>query len=346
MKKTLIALMSAVLLFVCVFASGSKDSMASGSNDMPSVVTTIFPVYDFARAVMFGSVDMSTGKTTAAVSGKNLKLLVKPGMEIHSYDPSPADIAAIQKADIFIYIGGDSDEWVRDVLASMDTSHKTVIRLMDCVETVEEEIVEGMEHSHEGHEFCDGSCEHEEDEHIWTSPAYAQRIVDLIADALIQADKNAGAVNAARFAENAQAYKTAIQNVDSEIRTVIDGAQNKYILMGDRFPLRYFADYYGLTYSAAFTGCSTAVEANPATIAFLIDKAAEKQVPAVFAIELSNQKIARTIAEGAMQKNSEAHPAVLELHTVHNVTKDDFKAGETWVSLMKRNVETLKKGMR
>ena len=362
MKKFIVSAAAIVCVLACsafLFASGAKDGAKNkAQNDKPSVVATIFPVYDFARAVMYGAGDAQTGKTSVIVNEKNLKLLVKPGMEIHSFDPSPADIAAIHNADVFIYIGGESDEWVEDVLKSIDTSDKTIVRLMDYVDLVDEEIVEGMEaedeHDHE-HDHAAGEAHdehdheengHEADEHIWTSPANAVKMVDAIRDALVKIDtQKYGGKNAAAFTQNAAAYNAQIRAVDAQIRKTIDAASDKFILMGDRFPLRYFTDYYGLGYSAAFNGCSTAVEASTATIAYLIDKAAEKKVPAVFAIELSNQKIAKTVAEGAAKKGA-GSVQVLELHTIHNVSRDDFKAGETWVSLMKRNVASLKKGLR
>lgn len=358
MKKFIVSAAAILCVLACsafLFASGAKDGAKNkAQNDKPSVVATIFPVYDFARAVMYGAGDAQTGKTSVIVNEKNLKLLVKPGMEIHSFDPSPADIAAIHNADAFIYIGGESDEWVEDVLKSIDTSDKTIVRLMDYVDLVDEEIVEGMEaedeHDHAAGEVHDEhdheENEHEADEHIWTSPANAVKMVDAIRDALVKIDtQKYGGKNAAAFTQNAAAYNAQIRAVDAQIRKAIDAASDKFILMGDRFPLRYFTDYYGLGYSAAFNGCSTAVEASTATIAYLIDKAAEKKVPAIFAIELSNQKIAKIVAEGAAKKGA-GSVQVLELHTIHNVSRDDFKAGETWVSLMKRNVASLKKGLR
>ncbi len=377
MKKKL---MSAVVLMCAVlsFAAGTKDKDKKSGKEL-SVVTTIFPVFDFTRAVMYGAPDAKSGKVSEAVSAAvqsdaSLKMLVKPGMEIHSFDPSPADIAAIQNADVFIYIGGESDEWVHDILESMDMSGKTVVRLSDYVDLVEEEIVEGMEHNHDhdahkaddhshkhkhthdghehkhkgdGHDHESDEHEHEADEHIWTSPANAVKMVEAIRDALVQADmKKSGGKKADSFVKNAADYCGQIQNTANAISAVVENAHDKFILVGDRFPLRYFADYYGLTYSAAFSGCSTAVEADAATIAGLIDKTVKKGTRAIFSIELSNQKIAKTIAEGAYKASGQSiKPDVLELHSVHNVTKNDFKAGETWVSLMMRNAQVLKQSL-
>ena len=391
MKKTLM-FATVLLCAALVFGGGTKDASGAQAgnkrNDTQlSVVTTIFPIYDFTRALMYGAPDAQNAKVLQTTADKiktdnSLKLLVKPGMEIHSFDPSPADIAAIQKADVFIYNGGESDEWVHEILESMDTSGKVVVRLIDYVDLVEEEIVEGMEHSHDeehdhdgheahghhhgheahehhdahhhhdhehdGHEVHEHHDEHghEADEHIWTSPANAVKMVNAIRDALIKADaEKFGGTKAGFFTKNAADYNRRIERAADTIASVVNKASDKFILMGDRFPLRYFVDYYGLEYRAAFSGCSTAVEANASTIAFLIDTAAERSVPAVFAMELSNRKIAQTVAEGAAKKGG-AKPAVLELHTVHNLSKDDFKAGETWVSLMMRNAESLKRGLK
>lgn len=377
MKKTLM-FATGLLCAALVFAGGAKDASGAQTgnkrNDTQlSVVTTIFPIYDFTRALMYGAPDAQNAKVLQTTADKikadnSLKLLVKPGMEIHSFDPSPADIAAIQKADVFIYNGGESDEWVHEILESMDTSGKVVVRLIDYVDLVEEEIVEGMEHSHDeehdhdaheahghhhdhehdGHEVHEHHDKHghEADEHIWTSPANAVNMVNAIRDALIKADaEKFGGTKVGFFTKNAADYNRRIERAADTIASVVNKASDKFILMGDRFPLRYFVDYYGLEYRAAFSGCSTAVEANASTIAFLIDTAAERSVPAVFAMELSNRKIAQTVAEGAAKKDG-AKPAVLELHTVHNLSKDDFKAGETWVSLMMRNAESLKKGLK
>ncbi|WP_428770394.1 metal ABC transporter substrate-binding protein [Treponema sp. HNW] len=398
MKKTKTLMFASVLLCAALsFAGGTKDTVSGSkaenkkSDTELSVVTTIFPIYDFTRALMYGAPDAQSARVLQNTADKikadkALKLLVKPGMEIHSFDPSPADIAAIQKADVFIYNGGESDEWVHEILESMDISGKVVVRLTDYVDLVEEEIVEGMEHSHdadhdhagheahehhhehdgheahehrhehdghEAHEHHDGhhhehedEHSHEADEHIWTSPANAAKMVNAIRDALIKADaRKSGGTKAGLFTKNAADYNREIKRTAETISSVVNKASDKFILMGDRFPLRYFVDYYGLEYRAAFSGCSTAVEANASTIAFLIDKAAERSVPAVFAMELSNRKIAQTVAEGAAKKGG-TKPAVLELHTVHNLSKDDFKAGETWVSLMMRNAESLKKGLK
>ena len=300
-----------------------------------SVVSTIFPPYDFARAV--------------AGDKAEIRMLLKPGAEIHSFDPSPADILAIQNADVFLYIGGESDVWVDTILSSMDVSGKQIVRLMDAVAPVEEETVEGMQAEEEHHHVNDGleveeheegeehEHEHEEgeyDEHIWTSPKNAVLMVQAIAGALIKADMG----NEAAYRENAASYIDQIQAVDAEFEAVVSQATHRLLVFGDRFPFRYFADAYGLEYRAAFPGCSTETEASAATIAYLINTVTENKLPCIYTIELSNQNIARSISE---QTGAE----VLTLQSCQGVSRDDFQAGVTYVSLMRDNVESLRNGL-
>ncbi|MDR1136773.1 MAG: metal ABC transporter substrate-binding protein [Synergistaceae bacterium] len=290
---------------------------ASSEDKKPSVVTTIFPQYDFARAI--------------AGDKAELTMLLRPGTESHSYDPTPQDILKIQNCDVFIYGGGESDEWVDGVLESMDTSKMRIISLMDCVDTVEEEIVEGMqEEEEEEHEH-----EEEYDEHVWTSPANAKKIARKISDTLIEVDP----ANAGSYENNAEAYLEHLDRLDAAFRNVLKDSARKTLIFGDRFPFRYFADAYGLKYFAAFPGCSTETEASAATIAFLIDKVKAEQIPVVFHIELSNEKIADTICEATGAKK-------LLLHASHNITRDDFQNGLTYLDIMTANVEALKEALK
>jgi zinc transport system substrate-binding protein len=282
-------------------------------------------------------------------------MLLPPGSESHSYEPTPQDIIKIKECDVFIYVGGDSDAWVHEIIESMDVSDKQVITLMDCVETVPEEVVEGMqeeEHDHEDEEHHDEDEEHHEDEehgeiseieydeHVWTSPRNAKLIVQKISDAMQKEDS----ANAAVYAKNTTDYLAKLDSLDKEFQTIVDNGVRKEILMGDRFLFRYFADAYGLEYYAAFVGCSTETEASPATIAFLIDKTANDNLPVVFHIELSNEKIANTVAEGAAEKTGK-DVNVLLLHACHNVTKAELEGGATYLSLMEQNVTNLREAL-
>ncbi|MDR0917787.1 MAG: metal ABC transporter substrate-binding protein, partial [Oscillospiraceae bacterium] len=335
--------------------SGCKNIAKGADNGKINVVSTIFAPYDFARQVVGDKA--------------NLKMLLPPGSESHSYEPTPQDIITIEKCDVFIYVGGDSDEWVKEILSSIDMKDKQVVTLMDCVETVEEEVVEGMEdaHEHEGEEHseeehtdehteeehsdehaeeehsdehADEDHEHEGelDEHVWTSPRNAKLITQKISDA-IQAEDTA---NAETYKKNTTDYLAKLDELDNKFKEVVANGTRTEIIMGDRFPFRYFADAYGLSYYAAFTGCSTETEASAATISFLIDKTAKDEIPIIFHIELSNEKIAKTVAEGAKDKNGGKDVKVLLLHSCHNVTKSDFEGGATYLTLMEKNVETLK----
>jgi zinc transport system substrate-binding protein len=300
-----------VILFLVLFAAVCGQAEAK-----ISVVTTIFPCYDFARVV--------------AEDGAEIAMLLRPGSESHSFEPTPQDIIKIQNCDMFVYVGGESDEWVKGILESIDTSKMKVVTLMDCVEVVELEIVEGMVEEDVGE-----SEEPEYDEHVWTSPRNAELIVRKISDALCGADP----ANAEAYKKNTAAYLVKLGELDAAFRKVVDGAARKTLVFGDRFPFRYFADAYGLKYFAAFPGCSTETEASAATVAFLIDKVRAEKIPAVFHIELSNEKIADAICEETGAKK-------LLLHACHNITRADFENGATYLSLMEQNVKNLGEALR
>jgi zinc transport system substrate-binding protein len=323
---TLLALITSTAIFT---ACGNNETPAADNGGKISVVATIFAPYDFARQIAGDKAEVT--------------MLLPPGSESHSYEPTPQDIITIQNCDVFIYAGGDSDAWVTDILSSMDTSKMRIVTLMDCVEVVEEEIVEGMEddhdhadeeHSDEEHAEEEHAHEHEYDEHVWTSPKNAKQIVQKISDSIVAAD----AKNADTYQQNTSDYLTKLTDLDAKFQNVVDNGVRKEFIFGDRFPFRYFADAYGLTYYAAFPGCSTETEPSATTVAFLIDKVKADNIPAVFHIELSNEKMCNTIAEATGAK-------ILLLHACHNVTKADFEAGVTYIGLMEGNVETLKEAL-
>ena len=305
-----------------------------------SVVSTSFPGYDFARAV--------TKNTNIST-----KMLVKPGAETHTYEPTPQDIIDIKNADMFVYVGGDSDTWVEKILKDVDTKKTHVMKLIDLVSTVNEEIVEGMEdedehdhehdhdhshghdHDHESHEHKHDHDEEEEgpeiDEHVWTSPKKAMEIVKKIAKVASEID----AAEETKINDNAEKYVAEIAQVDKDLHQAIDGKISE-IVVADRFPFRYFADEFGLKYAAAFSGCSEQTEASAKTISFLINKVKQDKIKKIYKIELSNGKIAETVSK-------DTGAEVLELHSAHNVTADDFSKGVTYVDLMKRNLAALSK---
>lgn len=493
MNRWIAFALTAVLALTLV-GGGQTKTLA---DDRLSIVATSFAPYDFARVI--------------AGDAANVTMLLPPAAESHSYEPTPQDIIKIQNCDVFVYVGGDSDAWVDGVLASMDTSNMKIVTLMDCVEVVKEEIVEGMEeeggHEHGEEEFdpskvqerpmsdFDGAWisgipliqegaldeylqhaaeaaevtfeeqkattlarwasdydtlaignnkltingveaeysgkgysivetdhgtsvwyqyqiiapnpdlptylifndhkvaseeaneeadeEHEEighfhlrygnesfetlldskdgatfyfdssytsaqigefmagheeeseyDEHVWTSPKNAKLIVQKILDALCEVDS----ANATIYTQNAEAYLAELDTLDQAFQAVVDSAARKTIVFGDRFPFRYFADAYGLQYFAAFPGCSTETEPSAATVAFLIDKVKAEQIPVVFHVELSSERMANTISE-------ETGAKVLLFHACHNVSRDDFESGASYLSLMTRNVDALKEAL-
>jgi zinc transport system substrate-binding protein len=497
--------MKRMVIFICVLVSFAAALPAGGRRDAGkgngkiNVVTTIFPPYDFVREIAGDKV--------------NLTMLLQPGAESHSFEPTPQDIIKVQNCDIFIYVGGESDAWVERILDSIDTSRMEIVTLMDCVEVVEELVVEGMQdeeeghdHSHEDEDFTiadvkdraltdwagdwqsvypylldgtldpvmehkaedgektareyyeqyktayvtdvdrlsitgnsitfyrngvparaqyayrgtgiitedDGSLwvrykfeaagtppkgaskyvmfsdhlyaparsehfhvyasdnsfdelmadtdpvnypayypagltkgeivaelighDHEEeaeyDEHVWTSPKNAKLIIQKIAGVLKQRDPS----NTMAYEENTASYLAKLTELDASFQNVIKGAKRKTFVFGDRFPFRYFADAYGLSYFAAFPGCSTETEASAATVAFLINKVRAEKIPVVFHIELSNEKIAGIICEETGTKK-------LLLHAVHNISKRDFDRGENYYDLMSQNVKNLREAL-
>lgn len=306
-----------IFLMLTGMISGCNRAYTKNSGDKISIVATIFAPYDFAREI--------------AGDKANVTMLLPPASESHSYEPTPQDIIAIQNCNVFIYVGGESDEWVDGVLDSMDTSKMKIVTLMDCVEVLEEEIVEGMEAEEEEGEEEEVAY----DEHVWTSPRNAKLIVQKISDTLCEVNPD----NASIYKANTESYLAKLDELDAKFQSVAFNAARKVVVFGDRFPFRYLTDAYGLEYFAAFPGCSTETEPSAQTIAFLINKIKDENIPVVFHIELSNEKIANTISESNGAK-------VLLLHACHNITKDDFQNGVSYLDLMNRNVDALKEALQ
>ena len=299
MKKMILAL--AVVLALCCGTAVAEGKL--------SVVATNFPCYDLARQ--------------AAGELAEVTLLIQPGMEVHAYDPAPADILKIGGADLFAYIGGESDVWAEDILSSFGSSAPMAVRLMDAVTPLEEEG--GNAHTGEAPEY---------DEHIWTSPVNAAAMARAMGEALAGADPERAEI----YRANAEAYAGEIEAIDGEIRAIVDGAARRELVFADRFPFLYLVREYGLDYLAAFPSCTADTEASPKILATLIERVKADGIPAVYTIEMSAQNIARTVAE-------ETGAEVLTLHSLQNVTLDEFEAGESYVSIMKKNVEALRRGL-
>ena len=253
-------------------------------------------------------------------------MLLSPGAESHSYEPTPQDIIKIQKSDLFIYVGGEGDVWVDTIVDSMSKPLNS-LTLMSCVDTVEEELVDGMQKEEE-------SDEPELDEHVWTSPKNAVKMVNAISDELCKLDNE----HADIYKKNTSEYTRKLQELDKRFEDIVANGKRDTVVFGDRFPFRYFADAYKLKYFAAFPGCSTDTEPSAATIAFLIDKVKEEKIPAVFSIEFSNQKVSKTISEATGAN-------ILELHSCHNVASEDFKSGISYFDVMSRNADALEEAL-
>ena len=330
----------AVMFLFCLLSgcgraeSGEEPGDGEGGRKL-KVAATLFPYYDFVRQVAGDQVELS--------------LVIPAGMDSHSFEPTPRDIRTMQEADVIIANGGAMEHWVDQVVDSFDREDQTVVIMMDHVDAVEEEIVEGMEHSDEGHGHVhvhedgeeDGHLEEDEsqyeieyDEHIWTSPVNAMRMVDVIAETLTERDPDHGAM----YQAGAAAYLEELERLDKEFREVRDSAVHDMIVMGDKFPLRYFADTYGLRYRAAFSGCSSDTDPGARTIAYLMDKVKEEGLPVIYYLELSSHRVAEIIGE-------ETGAVPLLFHSCHNVTRRQFEEGVTYLELMEQNVKNLREGL-
>ena len=366
-----------VFVLLLTLAALCASAFAAAAAEPLKIITTNFPGYDFVRAV---GGDLVT-----------VKMLLPPGAESHSFEPTPRDIIEIHQADLFVTVGGENERWIQRILESFGDDAPETVYMIEMVDAVPEEIVEGMQVSHDhdhdhadeahddhdhdhadeahddhdhdhadethddhdhdhadeahddhDHDHADEAHDdhdhdHEEpelDEHVWTDPQNAATIVGVIAAKLSELDPD----NAAAYAANAAAYQAKFTELDEEYKAMVNGAARKTIVLGDRFPLRYLAKAYDLDYFAAFNGCSTETEASAGTIAFLIDAVKAQEIPVIFYIEFSNQKIANAIAEatGAVTR---------EIHSGHNVSKADFDAGVTLYDLMKKNLSVLKEAL-
>ena len=327
MKKLISLLLSAVLLASLLAGCGTAAPESHGDI---KVVTTIFPIYDWIREVAQDDVDI------------NLDLLLDNGVDLHSYQPTAKDIMDISDCDIFIYVGGESDEWVDDTLAQADNKNMTVLDLMDILgdKAKEEEVKEGMQE--DDHEHEEGKEEeHEEgpeyDEHVWLSLKNTSLFVGKIAEALSKADPQ----HAEAFKANAASYQEKLSALDAQYQQAVDSASVKTLLFGDRFPFRYLTDDYGLDYYAAFVGCSAESEASFETISFLSGKVDELNLKSIMQIETSDGSIAKTVKDNTKTKDQQ----ILTLDSLQGVTSDRVQAGETYLSIMESNLEILKQAL-
>lgn len=329
-KISLIIVVIAILLglgFALVNVKKESSEVVSRNNDISNqvvenkvkVVASNFASYDFLRAII------------GNVKNVELKFLLGAGKDAHSYDPTAQDLITIQDSDLLVYIGGEMEGWADKVIDSLDNKDMSLVCIADYVDTMEEKEVDGAEEEEEEEE--EGAF----DEHVWTSPANAIKMVNALKDEMIKIDSK----NKDIYEKNAQEYIDKIKDVDKKIQNIVDNKVRNRLVFGDKMPMQYFIDYYGLEVSAAFDGCSTETEPSAKTIAYLQDKAKEEKVPVILYIELNDGRVAKVIAN-EVGNGCKA----MQIQTLHNVSYDDFKNGETWVSLMTRNLDVLKEALQ
>lgn len=341
MKKYISVLLALVMTVLCFTACGSKSAEKStaktsqkttteaSSGEKLKIVTTIFPEYDWVKQIL--------GEES---SNAELTMLLDDGVDLHSYQPTAEDITKISDCDLFIYVGGESDAWVDDALKEAVNKNMKVINLLDVLgNTVkEEEVVEGMEAEEEEEESEGAEEEPEYDEHVWLSLKNAQVLCKEIGKDLEDLDK----AHADVYQKNTDAYVEALAALDKKYQETVDAANQKTLLFGDRFPFRYMVDDYGLTYYAAFVGCSAETEASFKTISFLAKKVDELGLRDVMTIEKSDQKIAKAIIQNTKEKNQQ----ILTLDSMQSTTSKDVENGTTYLSVMADNLNVLKEALQ
>ena len=353
MKK--IALVASILLFTILFtACGSETDKKVSENattEKKTIVATIYPQYAWLKEILGQQAD-----------SLNLTLLIKNGMDLHSYKPSAADIATIAKADMIVYVGGESDEWIEKALEATPNEKRVLVNLLAALgdRVKAEEVVEGMqaeeehhhehaeeheheehhEHAeeHEHHEHEDHAEEVENDEHVWLSLKNAEILVKALTQALVKLDS----AHETEYRMNANAYIAKITELDEAYRVMVAGATHKTVLFGDRFPFRYLVDDYGIKYYAAFVGCSAESEASFETVAFLAGKMDSLALPAILIIDGGDGKIARAVL--AASKNSKS-AEVLPINSMQSVRSSQMDSLD-YLGMMRENLEVLKKALK
>lgn len=322
MNKTVVTISMIMLLMIfTVTGCSSGGSVHMADDDKTDIVCTIFPQYDWVRNI--------AGDNNDKV---RITLLINNGVDIHSYQPSAADIARISSCDVFIYTGGESDKWIEGVIAEASNKDMRIINLMQVLEEhiMEEETVEGMQTADHEHEYEEGP---EYDEHVWLSLRNAGLICENIAEVLSETDTD----NAENYMKNSEEYIAELNALDVKYEETLSNGVRNTILFGDRFPFRYMTEDYGINYYAAFAGCSAESEASFETIAFLSGKVDEEGLPVVFTIDNSNHALADTIIKNTKNKDQK----ILSLNSMQSVTSRDIEAGVSYISIMEDNLELI-----
>lgn len=338
MKRIITALIT--VLFSVSLLGGCSTAKRSGKL---SIVTTIFPCYDWVKEILGDN-----------INNVDLTLLLDNGVDLHSYQPTAKDIVTISNCDLFVYIGGESDEWTEDVLEKAKNRNMTVLNLMKVHKSLNlaEETVEGMEdddHDHDDFDddddddfdiedifetFDNDVVDDDYDEHIWLSIKGAKKYCKTIADNISKLDKD----NAEKYQKNADNYIKGLSALDKEYEKIIGNSTVKTLLFADRFPFRYLTNDYGLNYYAAFKGCSAESEASFKTISFLADKLNELSLPAVILIEGGNKKIAKTVISTSNRNDVKE----VTLNSMQSVTAKDINSGITYIKIASNNLDALK----
>ena len=330
--KRVIVCLSMALVMMLSLAGCGKDMPAKvnaeGAKKI-SIVTTIFPEYDWVMGLL--------GDNPADVQ---VTMLLDNGVDLHSYQPTAADVIKISECDMFVYVGGESDEWVEDALKEAVNKDMIVVNLLDELgDSVKaEEVVEGMQGEEEEEEGEEGEEEEEKDEHVWLSLRNAAAICEVLEANLERID----AAHADTYKKNLESYKEKLASLDEEYKKAVGEAGKDTVLFGDRFPFRYLVDDYGLNYYAAFVGCSAETEASFETITFLANKVNELSLNSILTIEKNDQKIAKTISDNTDAKDQK----ILTLDSMQSTTAQDVKDGASYISIMQSNLEVLKEALK
>ena len=328
-KTFLAATVLLVLLIVLngMYSAFSKSPYDSSDADL-KIVTTLFVSFDFARSIAGDKADVS--------------ILLPPGADVHTYEPSPQDIILLNQADLFIYNGVSSEAWVDRLLESEEINPENTLRMTDFVDLREEvtsgiiQVADDHDHDHNGKEDHGNEAEGHGpvDEHIWTSPLNAIAMSAAIKDKLVEID----AVNQASYEENFSKLQAGLTELHERFLSIVAAGARDYIVVADRFPLIYFTAEYGLNYYAAYEACAAQSEPTPKTVTALIDLVKENNLPYIFTIEFSNERLADQIA-------AESGAEKLLFHTVHNVTQSEIDHGVTYLGLMQQNADNLEKAL-
>lgn len=319
-KKIILICILIALVAILLIAIFNVKKENKKDEDKLEIVASNFASYDFIREIIGNNSEF------------NLTFLLGPGKDGHSYDPTAQDLIKIQEADMFVYIGGEMEKWTPKVLESLYNNKSTVVCVSDAVKKLEEQEIDGAEPEQEEEEV-EGAF----DEHIWTSPENAIKMVTALENEIEKKDPN----NKEKYRKNSNEYITQIQEIDKEIQNIVDNKVRDRLVFADKMPMQYFVNYYNLNVTAAFAGCSTETEPSASTIAYLVNKVKEEKTPVVLYTELNDGKVAQVICNEVGNGCQ-----MLKIQSLHNVSKSEFDNGATWVSLMKSNIDVLKKALQ